>query len=319
MKKITIALFTLLASSLHAADNKRIEEFKQTVKKQGLSSHYIEQQIEKAVFQPEIIEAITKPWEAKPWHQYYPLFLTQERLQAGLSFWKNNLDTVTKASQRFGVDSEVIIAIIGIETFYGRIFGKHKVRDALFTLGFHYPPRQDFFMSEFGHLLHLAKEEQLNLDELYGSYAGAMGFGQFIPSSYRAYSIDFNEDGQRNLFEADDAIASVANYLHKHKWQLGQDIVAKTQLDKADKALLWNNRSPQTSISQWQQLGVDKESVAHLAADQKAILIKLQQVNHDEYWLGLNNFYAITRYNRSPLYAMVVTQFAKQLKNAKDF
>ncbi|MGI2258721.1 lytic murein transglycosylase B [Shewanella sp. GXUN23E] len=294
-------------------------EFIRTQEQKGFSADETQAFLAAAKLDQAVLDAISRPWEAKPWYQYYPLFLTDKRLAAGLTFWQEHEQTIERAAKTYGVDPQIIVAIIGIETFYGGFMGKYPVRDALYTLGFHYPPRADFFRSELGQLQQLVKEEQLSVDDLKGSYAGAMGYGQFISSSYRHYAVDFDGDGQRDLLgNPVDAIGSVANYFHEHGWQLGQPVALPLINEGAPGAKIWSGEkleltvaeilSPQLSLKQNQDLDVN----------QPAMLVALEQAEKTEYWLGLNNFYVITRYNRSPLYAMAVYQFSEQLKHAHN-
>ncbi|WP_445400312.1 lytic murein transglycosylase B [Zobellella sp. An-6] len=274
--------------------------------------------MDQANYQQSIIDAMTRPAEAKPWHQYRPIFLTEKRLQQGVAFWQEHQELLARAERELQVPAQIILAIIGVETFYGAHMGSHKVLDALYTLGFHYPPRGPFFRSEFGHYLQLAKEQGWSLDAPKGSYAGAMGMGQFISSSYRHYAVDFNGDGHINLFEATDAIGSVANYFHEHRWQWGEDVAYPAMVTnvEAAEALL----SPTLELNHsWAELvaaGVLIEP--ELDAGTPVKLIRLDGVEGPEYWVVRHNFYVITRYNRSPLYAMAVYQLSEQIKQAYE-
>ncbi|MBY6018024.1 lytic murein transglycosylase B [Ferrimonas balearica] len=284
---------------------------------QGLSKAYLEQALDQAELSQDVLDAIQKPWEAKPWYQYYPLFLTEERLQAGLAFWNEHQDTLARAEQTFGVEPEIIVAIIGVETYYGRHLGRHKVLDALYTLGFHYPPRQTFFRKEFGHYLKLAQEQGWALDSIKGSYAGAMGYGQFIPSSYLAYAVDFDNDGKRDLIgNPVDAIGSVANYFAEHRWQHGQiaiepvTVAADANLD----GVMWDGKRLSQDAAALKARGVAVPDGAK--GPFSVVELEVAENQHDTF-LAHPNFYSITRYNRSPLYAMAVWQFSQQLKQAK--
>jgi len=296
-------------------------EFLQTQLALGFSEKEVETFLATAKFDQAVIDAMTKPWEAKPWHQYYPIFLTEKRLSAGLDFWKKHEVTVSRAAEEFGVDPEIIIAIIGIETFYGGYMGNYPVVDALYTLGFYYPPRATFFRKELSNLQTLTKDERLDINNLNGSYAGAMGFGQFIPSSYRHYAVDFDNDGQRDLLNNPvDAIGSVANYFHQHGW-IAQAPVAiplamSTELPSDIKP--WSGERLQYQASDILSPSVSLAESIDLDISQPAMVIELKQELSSDYWLGLNNFYVITRYNRSPLYAMAVYQFSQKLKNTHD-
>ncbi|WP_232847218.1 lytic murein transglycosylase B [Shewanella nanhaiensis] len=296
-------------------------EFHDTQRALGFSDTEINSFLSSGQFNQGVIDAMTKPWEAKPWHQYYPIFLTEKRLQAGLKFWKEHEATVERAAKEFNVDPQIIIAIIGIETFYGGYMGNYPVVDALYTLGFYYPPRATFFRKELGNLQSLAKEEGLNIQELKGSYAGAMGYGQFIPSSYRHYAVDFDNDGQRDLLNNPvDAIGSVANYFHQHGWVANAPVaIPLAETDGLPKPLkVWSGERLHYQVSDILSPSLALAESIDLDVSQPALVIELEQEAKSEYWLGLKNFYVITRYNRSPLYAMAVYQFSQQLKKAHD-
>ena len=274
----------------------------------------------KATYQQSIIDAMTRPAEAKPWSQYRPIFLTEKRINDGVKFWQDHKELLDQAVATSKVPAEIITAIIGVETSYGANMGSYKVLDALYTLGFHYPPRGEFFRSEFGHYLALAKEQGWNLDDQKGSYAGAMGMGQFISSSYRHYAIDADSDGVRNLFIADDAIGSVGNYFYEHDWQLNDGVAYPAKVSSAHIAAADALIEPALEINHtWAQFAaagieVDQE----LDGETPVKLLKLDGVDGPEYWVVRHNFYVITRYNRSPLYAMAVYQLSEQLKNAYE-
>lgn len=284
------------------------------VEKHQFSATDITQTLAKAQKSEKILESIAKPWEAKPWHQYYPIFLSEKRINKGVAFWQKHQLTLQRAEQELGVPAEIIVAIIGVETFYGSYKGKYPVLDALYTLGFYYPPRSKFFRSELEQLFLLAKEENFELSELMGSYAGAMGWGQFISSSYRHYAIDFDGDGVRDLLNNPvDAIGSVANYFKQHGWKQDQDIAFKAQIagDKSQD-LLYKSLSYKHRWAELKDAGVMVD--APIAADASAKLFAFEQPNSQEYWVGLKNFYVITRYNHSPLYAMAVFQLSQQIE-----
>lgn len=288
------------------------------VDKHGFARSEVEQGLAQAQFNQAVFEAIQRPWEAKPWHQYYPIFLTERRLEAGLKFWQQHQQTLERAEQTYGVPAHIIVAIIGVETFYGSYKGNYKVLDALYTLGFYYPPRAKFFRSELREYFLMTREEKLPLDELQGSYAGAMGYGQFISSSYRHYAVDFDGDGVRDLLNNPvDAIGSVANYFAKHGWQRGQPVTLELAADPAHARLVTSGLKYEQQLQQLLDNGLQLPVDHGLDSNAKAKVFAFAQAEGVDHWLGLHNFYVITRYNHSPLYAMVVHQFSQQLKQGR--
>lgn len=269
-----------------------------------------------AQLRQEILDTISRPWEAKPWHRYRPLFVTPERIRDGVAFWQRHGEALSRAEQRYKVPASLIVAIIGIETFYGRQMGRHSVLDSLYTLGFHYPERATFFSKEFAQLVLLAREEKWSLTQLKGSYAGAMGMGQFMPSSYRHYAVDFDGDGKRDLFANPvDAIGSVANYFAEHRWRWGESVVEPALIGLAPVGTLLG---PEPELrQQWAELAAAGiELATPLAPDTPVKLLALEQADGPEYWVARHNFYVITRYNRSPLYAMAVHQLSQAIQDA---
>jgi peptidoglycan lytic transglycosylase B len=265
-----------------------------------------------ATKQQSIIDAMTRPAEkVKPWKDYRKIFIQEKRIAQGVKFWQENRDALRRASKEYDVAPEVIVAIIGVETFYGRIKGSYRVIDALATLSFDYPKRSAFFTKQLEHFLLLSREQKQAPLSLKGSYAGAMGYGQFIPSSYRSYAVDFDGDGFADIWNnTTDAIGSVANYFSRHGWVLGGDVVfrARVAADHDDSVL--NKLKLAKTIDELAVMGftlVDES----LPGDTKAIPVLLKGSNGGEYWLGLNNFYVITRYNHSRLYAMAVHELSQ--------
>lgn len=311
---ISLLASTSLSLTL-AAQAVTQESFTQEWTQKGLSPEYIELALSKANHNPKVIEAITTPWEAKPWYQYKQLFLTEERVQDGVAFWKKHQQTLARAEKEYGVEAQMIVAIIGIETRYGQFTGTYPVLDALYTLGFSYPKRAKFFASELGHYLMLAQEEGWELTDVKGSYAGAMGWGQFISSSYRAYAVDFDGDGKRDLLNNPvDAIGSVANYFKNAKWQHGlTPAYPLAQSPEVTTALKWNGKPITATVAQLKQAGV-----AAIGDDtmSSAILTLDASESEKQGFQVTNNFYSITRYNRSPLYAMAAFEFSQLLNDA---
>ncbi|MDE0190091.1 MAG: lytic murein transglycosylase B [Gammaproteobacteria bacterium] len=265
----------------------------------------------------EVIDKISKPPEkALAWHEYRQIFLTQRRIDLGVEFWIAHRDDLDAARHRFGVASEMITAIVGVETFYGRYLGSHRVIDSLATLAFDYPPRSPFFKSELTQFLLLVREERKDPFEPMGSYAGAMGYGQFISSSYRNYAVDFDGDGLRDIWtNKTDAIGSVANYFARHGWKgeappaVRIEIRDDRVLELADSGLELVH-----TVGDLRELGAVVPNEVGNA--EKAALFTMELAQGKEYWLGRHDFYVITRYNRSALYALAVVQLSDAIRSA---
>jgi membrane-bound lytic murein transglycosylase B len=263
-----------------------------------------------------ILEAIAKPAEKRlEWFEYRRIFITKDRIEKGRAFIKQYLKVLEKAEDQFGVPKEIITAIIGVETRYGIHKGKYRVLDALTTLGFDYPPRAKFFSSELKHAFLLAKEQGFDMREIKGSYAGAMGYGQFIPSSYRHYAIDFDGDNVANILDNPvDAIGSVANYFSMHHWKKGEAIaflLFEHELDAIAQKYTSKSLKPSFTLDQMRKSGLPIPN--QLAAEDFGKIQHYQLENGEQNWLTLHNFYVITRYNHSHLYAMAVFDLAKAL------
>ena len=270
--------------------------------------------------QKTAIDAIARPAEGKDWKDYRPIFITSKRINNGVKFWKQHADLLAKAEKQFGVPAEIIVAIIGVETFYGKRSGTYPVLDALTTLGFDYPlenttvkrrnAREAFFRKELKEFLLMTREEKVDPRTLKGSYAGAMGMPQFISSSFRMYAVDFDGDGKRDLWtNTADAIGSVANYFKRHHWKAGEPVISRATVTSAAKKLGDKQMKPHKKIAEYKKMGVT--SISRFKDDEKSTLLKLKGRKGDEHWLGLHNFYVITRYNHSPLYAMAVYQLGQ--------
>lgn len=265
----------------------------------------------------DILDAISKPAEAKPWYEYRPIFLTPSRIGGGIEFWDEHEDLIARASREYRVDPAIIVAIIGVETRYGEITGRYRVLDALSTLAFHYPPRSSFFRRELEEFFLLGRDEPFEVSEVKGSYAGAMGYGQFIPSSYRAYAVDFNGDGGRDLWRPADAIGSVANYFREHGWRQGEPIAVRAETAPNARPVPDAPLKPEWTLAELERRGF--KPATSVDAGLEATLITLEQPDGEEHWLGFHNFYVITRYNRSPLYAMAVLQLSRAIEEARDY
>ncbi|PJD90786.1 MAG: lytic murein transglycosylase B [Legionella sp.] len=269
-----------------------------------------------ATFQPQIIASMERPYEKKNWDVYRALFMTPERLQSGLAFWRENQKTLQQAEQQYGVPAEMIVAIIGVETLYGKHQGNYRVLDALTTLAFYYPARSAYFKRELREFLLLCREHGVSATQYKGSYAGAMGKPQFMPSSYRTYAVDFQGHGRPNLMGKDsDVIVSVANYFKKHGWQTQQRVADQVRIpEKSVETLTMNSKSPNYTFTQLLQAGVQPQ-VRQASHPKEAGLLQLITDKGPEYWMAYPNFYVITRYNTSPQYALVVHLFAQSLRD----
>lgn len=310
--------FSLMSASAIAddySDKKEVKKFiKEMVKKHKFNKQYLEKLFSRAKMYDSILEAIARPAEGKPWYQYRPIFVTKRRTQGGIDFWKKNADALARAEKTYGVPQEIIVAIIGVETRYGKHAGSYPVFDSLATLAFGYPPRATFFRSELEHFLLMAREENFEAAKLLGSYAGAMGMPQFISSSFRRYAVDFDGDGKRDLWNnPTDAIGSVANYFRKHHWKRGQPITHKVQVHgKNHPKLITKSLKP--SHSQLELLVNGVILPGKIDKNLKGKLLKLKTEKDPEYWVAWKNFYVITRYNHSALYSMAVFQLSQKIK-----
>ncbi len=284
-----------------------------TAERLDLPLDTIRQVLAEARYQQSVIEAISKPAESKPWHEYRALFITERRIAGGRLFIAGHREMLAGIERQYQVPAAIVAAIAGIETTYGTNTGRYRVIDALATLGFYYPKRGAFFSDELAEFIKLSNEEGLPWIELRGSYAGAMGLGQFMPSSYRAYAVDFDGDGRRDLWSSTaDGLASIANYLHRHHWRVSERIAVPATL--GDDA-----RPPDAppvklsyTLGELAALGI-RPLYGEYSPGERVMLVPLETENGTEYWLGFHNFYALTRYNRSPLYAMAVFQLSEIL------
>ena len=312
----------LVASGATASDYQNSPQVSSLIGEMTSEHGFAEEQLT-AVFasaerKQTILDAISRPAEkTKQWKDYRPIFLNNSRISNGASFWKKHAEALSRAEQEYGVPAQMIVAIIGVETLYGGNTGSWRVIDALSTLCFDYPPRAEFFCQQLKEYLLLARQEQLDPLVLKGSYAGAMGLPQFMPSSFRAYAVDFDNDGHIDIWNnPTDAIGSVANYFKQHGWTQGGAVVssASVQGDKVAEGLTVGIE-PQLDIAQLRALGWTSSTT--LPDDLKVTAFRFEAEAGEEYWLGLPNFYTITRYNRSAMYAMAVYQLSEAILQAK--
>ena len=301
-----------------------------TAARYSLDPAYIESTLAKAQFLDSVVAAMSRPAErVKPWSEYRTGFLTSSRIDGGRQFLAQHRAALTKVEQQYGVPAEMIVSIIGVETNYGGFTGRHKVLDALYTLAFRYPRsgnperaayehrREQFFRDELAQLFALGREEKLDIANLTGSYAGAMGMGQFMPSSYREFAVDGNGDGRRDLFGSlDDVFASIANYFRKKGgerggWLPGGPVVARAELQPGFQEFNPETWTPDYTMADLAQRGY--RPLEPVAADATATLVSLEGSAGKQYWLGFQNYYAITRYNNSKMYAMAVYQLSQAI------
>jgi membrane-bound lytic murein transglycosylase B len=274
-------------------------------------------------YQPQVIAAISRPVLSPPkWYEFAPRFLSPERVDAGVAFWRAHESVLARAEEDFGVPPEIVVAIIGVETYYGRYPGTYRVIDALTTLAFDYPRRAEFFRSELKQFLLLTREQGASPLAPKGSYAGAMGLPQFMPGSVRAYALDYDSDGSIDLAgNADDAIGSVANYLLRHGWQRGQPLMTAALIEEDAKeaalARLDAGVSERQALPAWERDGVSAFDLPDDLAPDPVGLLMLEEDGGPSYWVVFGNWYVVTRYNRSRLYASAVAELAQVLKAAR--
>lgn len=310
-----VFMSTLSAPAL-AFDTKRpeVRSFIDTMTREhGFEKAKLEALLKDAEIKQPILDAISRPAErVTPWYEYRERFLTEKRINQGADFWLAHGEKLKQIPDPQLAD--VVVGILGVETSFGRITGRYKVLDALVTLGFDYPPRGEFFLSELQEFLLLSREEKVDPATVLGSYAGAMGAAQFISSSYRKWAVDGDGDGHRDLWHSwDDVIGSVANYLAEHGWVNGQQILAAATVSDPDMSRFDTKLALNETVKSLRDKGVKFES--ELPPDTPAMLIVGQGKDGPLYRVGFNNFFVITRYNRSPMYAMAVHDLGEAIQN----
>ncbi|MDH3305340.1 MAG: lytic murein transglycosylase B [Gammaproteobacteria bacterium] len=272
--------------------------------------------LSQAAIKPSIIRKISSPAERTlTWAEYRKIFITKERINAGVTFWRENLEMLERISKESGVSIEMIVGIIGVETYFGRITGNDRVLDALATLAFEYPKRARFFRNELVQFLILAREEGLDATTPTGSYAGAMGRPQFMPSSFRAYAVDATGDGKRDIWnDWADVSGSVANYFLEHGWRTGEEVTARATLSAQWKGPVPKPRNTLKAADTVESLS--KKGVVFatdLCADSKGELLTYEGNDGAEHWVGFHNFFVITKYNRSVMYALAAHQLGQEI------
>jgi membrane-bound lytic murein transglycosylase B len=323
VQTVMLGVFCLISAVSWAGDYSKRSEAAVFIEEMVTEHQFDRAELQKIIDQAKkkqsILDAISRPAErTKTWAEYRPMFVNKTRISRGLDFWKANEETLKRAEAEFGVPAKYIVSIIGVETMYGKQGGGYRVIDALATLAFDYPKRP-LFRRELKSFLIMCKQYKLDPLTLRGSYAGAMGYGQFIPSSYLSYAIDFDGDEKKDIWDNPvDAIGSVANYLNKHGWVRGGVITSRARVagnayqDKVNETL-----EPTKTVGQWSEFGVTPASSETMPEQEKAALFKYQGRLGAEFWLGFNNFYTITRYNHSRLYAMSVIQLGDEIERKR--
>jgi membrane-bound lytic murein transglycosylase B len=264
-----------------------------------------------------VLKAISTPAEkSRPWTEYRDMLVNERRVAGGVAFWKANRAALERAEREYGVPAEYIVAIIGVETLYGSNVGRWRVIDALSTLAFDYPPRADFFRDELVHFLLLARDEGINVFSPRGSYAGAFGIPQFMPGSARRYAIDFDRNGHIDLHRsASDAVGSVANFLKSHGWRPGDEVLLEARVSGEGYRAFVTGLEPKFGLAELAAAGVAVTDLPARLAGERAALIELESPGQpSEYRIGLQNFYVLTRYNRSAFYATAVSELAREIR-----
>jgi peptidoglycan lytic transglycosylase B len=286
-------------------------------------THHFQERALRALFasarkNPDVLRAISAPATSRPWYQFKPLCVDEAQIADGVRFWNENAAVLERARRDFGVPEAVVVALIGIESRYGRHAGGFRVIDSLYTLSFEWPKRTDYFRAELEQFLVLAREQGWDPALVEGSFAGALGWPQFMPSSYRHFAVDYSGDGKIDLWnDMADIVGSVASYLREFGWKEGEPVVAPARVDAIDpKPLLELGLKPHLSLAQWQERGV--QSPPGITGSISASLFTLDQVDGPEYWLGFDNFYALLQYNYSRNYAMAVYLLGEQISQQRE-
>ncbi|MCC2666983.1 MAG: mltB [Gammaproteobacteria bacterium] len=312
-----LGLFLLLSAcsadyETKLTDRPEVQNFiQQMVDKYQFDPKELNALFDQVRLRPQVIASMESPYEAKPWYMYKERFVSQERIDKGILFWAEHHDLLMRAEKVYGVTPSVIVAIIGVESFYGQQKGKYSVLDTLSTLAFDYPRRATYFSKELQEFLLLCREQGWEPTHVLGSYAGAVGQPQFMPSSYRAYAVDFTKNGEIDLFDnMGDIIGSVASYFHAHGWIDRGPIAVPAKITGEGylKVLAAKGLKPTMTLAQLAHYGIHPQG-KKISSKEKAILFKVEVApNQFQYWLGFNNFYVITRYNTSILYALATAQ-----------
>jgi membrane-bound lytic murein transglycosylase B len=320
-----IFIFSALIINLHPALASTDQEKEKSllidelIQEHGFDEQYVLNIFGNTKYLPQLIESISKPAErTKTWPEYRNIFVTKKRIAAGVLFAKQHEEIIDRAAREMGVPRKILLGILGVETYFGRIQGSYKVMDSLYTLATGYPPRAKFFRSELINLFYLSREENLPILDIKGSYAGAMGASQFISSSYRNYAVDGNDDGKIDLFNSwDDVLISIGNYLKQNGWDSSEEIYSRYPTNKLLSSIVASKTiKPTSTVQDLLNEGVE---ISGFKPDDVAQLIQLDDVNvKDDSYIGHHNFYVITTYNRNVMYALVVVQLGEAIESYLD-
>jgi len=316
-KFITLLIFTSNLVWSHDIQKSNIQAFiENMVIKYDFDKEELSNILLNSTSQEKILNAISRPAEKTlTWNEYRNIFLKKERINAGARFWQEHQITLDKISKQTGVNIEILVGIIGVETYFGRITGGYRVIDALTTLAFDYPKRSRFFTKELEEFLLLTKEENMNPFDATGSYAGAMGSPQFMPSSYRAYAVDTDGDGKRDIWNNwSDVIGSIANYFIVHGWQEGNEVIVPAFESDAitkERITIKNGLKATETIMSLKSKGISFDT--NMKQDHPAELLHLEQKNSNDYWVAMHNFFVITKYNHSIMYGLAVHQLGQEI------
>lgn len=315
MTKRLFLFLWFIQCTAQAADLPGIPAFiDEMVVKHQFKREELQQAFSLAEYRADVIESISKPAILRPWVEYRPNFVNPQRIEGGVQFWKKYSAVLKRAEQEYGVPQEIILGVIGVETLYGRSAGRYRALDALTTLAFDYPSRASFFRDELAQYLLLAREQEFDLLAIQGSYAGALGIPQFMPSSYRRYAVDFNRNGKVDLLrEPEDAIGSVANYLKQYGWQSGEPVALLSKVEDEQRLGSVGDARPYLA---WRVAGVAPLKMQE-GEMPPSWLLDFTVESGKEYWLVFNNFNVIMRYNNSNFYAMTVYQLGEAIRRAR--
>jgi membrane-bound lytic murein transglycosylase B len=318
----TLALLAGLAAPAHALDLAEYPELRAFIgevsARHGFSEIELTRWFSQVNLKPDVVAAMERPREALPYYEYRRGFLTPQHVRRGLEYWERHATALERARTRYGVPPEIVLGILGVETQYGRNIGRYRVLDALSTLMLHYPPRAGFFQRELEEFLVLSRELKLHPPDVMGSYAGAIGIAQFIPSSYRRYAVDNDGDGRADLLKSHvDAIASIANFLMIHGWTAHGPVMTEARLEGT--YYFWVEKlGVKPALNLRDLVGYGIFPPQSIDTEHRAALIEFESEDGPYYRLGFDNFYAITRYNRSKRYAMAVTELAELLRSSRE-